>query len=77
MLIKLNNNNKGTPLYNTHSFNLKIFSDDADFSKSLEVTFFSAAMTTPSLARMPRAIPAWEIASIAYSTWYKRPILKS
>jgi hypothetical protein len=34
-------------------------------------------MTTPSLARMPRAIPAWEIASIAYSTWYKRPILKS
>lgn len=27
----------------------------------------------PSLARIPMAVPAWEIASRAYSTWYRRP----
>ena len=37
------------------------------------VSFFSAARTMPSDARMPIAVPACEIASIAYSTWYKRP----
>ena len=31
--------------------------------------FFSAAMTMPSDARMPMAVPACEIASMAYSTW--------
>jgi hypothetical protein len=42
-------------------------------SSSLDVTSFSAASTTPSLARIPSAAPACEIASIAYSTWYRRP----
>jgi hypothetical protein len=37
------------------------------------VTLRSAASTMPSLARMPIAVPAWEIASSAYSTWYRRP----
>jgi hypothetical protein len=37
-------------------------------SRSLPVTRFSAARTTPSLARTPRTEPAWEMASIAYST---------
>lgn len=27
----------------------------------------------PSLARIPIAVPAWEMASRAYSTWYNRP----
>jgi hypothetical protein len=43
------------------------------FSKSLDVIFFSTASTIPSFARMPTQIPACEIASIAYSTWYRRP----
>lgn len=42
-------------------------------SSNLLVTFFSAASTTPSAARTPSAVPACEIASIAYSTWYSRP----
>ena len=37
------------------------------------MVFFSAARTIPSLLIMPRAMPAWEMASIAYSTWYSRP----
>lgn len=37
------------------------------------MTFLSAARTMPSLASMPIAVPACEIASSAYSTWYKRP----
>lgn len=27
----------------------------------------------PSVARMPRAVPACDMASSAYSTWYRRP----
>lgn len=42
-------------------------------SRSLLVFLLSAARSIPSLAKMPRHVPAWEIASIAYSTWYKRP----
>jgi hypothetical protein len=37
--------------------------------RTLEVIFFSAISTTPSFARHPMAAPAFEIASIAYSTW--------
>ena len=37
------------------------------------MTFRSAAKTIPSLASIPIAVPACEIASRAYSTWYKRP----
>lgn len=37
------------------------------------MTLRSAARTMPSLARMPMAVPAWDMASSAYSTWYKRP----
>lgn len=37
------------------------------------MTLRSAARTMPSLARMPMAVPAWEMASRAYSTWYRRP----
>src|SRR6266850_3494336 len=40
-------------------------------SSSFPVTFFSAASTTPSVARTPRTVPACEIASIAYSTWLR------
>lgn len=43
------------------------------FSSSFEVIFFSTARTMPSLASIPTQIPACEIASIAYSTWYRRP----
>jgi hypothetical protein len=39
----------------------------------LDVIRFSATSTTPSLARMPIAAPALEMASMAYSTWYRRP----
>lgn len=34
---------------------------------------FSAAKTTPSVANTPIALPALEMASMAYSTWYNRP----
>jgi hypothetical protein len=37
------------------------------------VIFFSAIKAIPSFERIPIAAPAFEIASIAYSTWYKRP----
>ena len=37
------------------------------------VSFFSAASTMPSEARIPMAVPACEMASMAYSTWYSRP----
>lgn len=33
----------------------------------------SAARRTPSLAKIPKQVPACPIASMAYSTWYKRP----
>ena len=46
-----------------------IFSEDLVGSSSLEESFFSAASTMPSEARIPIAVPACEIASIAYSTW--------
>jgi hypothetical protein len=39
----------------------------------LDVILFSAAKTTPSVARIPTAAPALEIASMAYSTWYSLP----
>jgi len=38
-------------------------------SSSLDVSFFSAASTIPSDAKMPIAVPACELASMAYSTW--------
>jgi hypothetical protein len=41
----------------------------AMFSSSLLVIFFSTASTMPSSARIPTQIPAWEMASMAYSTW--------
>jgi hypothetical protein len=37
------------------------------------VTFLSLAMTTPSLANIPTLVPALLIASMAYSTWWRRP----
>ena len=40
---------------------------------TFERIFFSAASTTPESVRTPTAAPAWLIASMAYSTWYKRP----
>ena len=49
------------------------FSAEVSCSSSFDVTFLSAASTIPSLASMPIAVPACEIASSAYSTWYKRP----
>lgn len=42
-------------------------------SSSLLVFRRSAASRIPSPAKMPRQVPAWEMASMAYSTWYKRP----
>ena len=44
-----------------------------DTSSTFDVMRFSAARTTPSTASTPMAAPALEIASMAYSTWYKRP----
>lgn len=71
----------------THLFNKKIFSPPAaqaespppsppppfesDRSSSFPVTFFSAAMTTPSVARMAITEAALLMASIAYSTGKK------
>nr|GMC93757.1 hypothetical protein Iba_chr05bCG5430 [Ipomoea batatas] len=46
---------------------------EVDVCRSLEVTFFSPTKTTPSLDNTPMALPAFPIASIAYSTWYRRP----
>lgn len=37
------------------------------------MTFLSAARTIPSLDKIPIAVPACDIASNAYSTWYNRP----
>lgn len=52
----------------TDSFKMYSFSADVSCSSSLLVTLRSAARTMPSLARMPRAVPACEMASRAYST---------
>ena len=49
------------------------FSAEVSCSSSLLVTLRSAARTMPSVARMPIAVPAREMASSAYSTWYNRP----
>ena len=54
-------------------FTLYIFSLEI-FSRSFEVIFFSTASTIPSFASIPTQIPACEMASIAYSTCYKRVI---
>jgi len=40
---------------------------------SLLVTSFSRASTTPSLHRMPTAVPPFSTALTAYSTWKLRP----
>lgn len=45
------------------------FSEEVVVSRSFPVVFFSAARTMPSVERMPRDVPAWEMASMAYSTW--------
>ena len=47
---------------------MHIFSELLAGSSSLDEIFFSAARTTPSVPRIPMAVPACEIASIAYST---------
>ncbi|KAH8636312.1 hypothetical protein IG631_08147 [Alternaria alternata] len=49
------------------------FSADVSCSSNLLVTFLSAARTMPSCAKIPSAVPACEMASRAYSTWYRRP----
>ncbi|KAI0553208.1 hypothetical protein F4679DRAFT_532333 [Xylaria curta] len=49
------------------------FSADVSCSSNFDVTLRSAARTIPSFARIPMAVPAWEMASSAYSTWYRRP----
>lgn len=46
-----------------------IFSADVSCSNNLLVTFLSAAKTTPSLDMTPIAVPAWLMASKAYSTY--------
>ena len=38
-------------------------------SSSLLAIFFSTPNRTPSVAKIPMQIPAWPMASIAYSTW--------
>ncbi len=38
-------------------------------SSSLLEIFFSTPNSTPSVAKMPMQIPAWPMASMAYSTW--------
>ena len=42
-------------------------------SRTFDVMRLSAARTTPSTASTPMAAPALDIASMAYSTWYRRP----
>lgn len=55
--------------WESYSFRMYSFSAEVSCSNSLLVTFLSAAKTIPSFARMPKAVPACEIASKAYSTW--------
>lgn len=57
----------------TYSFSVYSFSAEVSCSNSLLVTFLSAAKTIPSLDKMPIAVPACDMASSAYSTWYNRP----
>lgn len=57
----------------TYSFSLYIFSEKNTSSRSLWMLRLSAASRTPSFARIPKQVPACPMASIAYSTWYKRP----
>lgn len=45
----------------------------ASFLSSLLVTSFSNASTTPSLHRIPIAVPPFSTAFTAYSTWKLRP----
>ena len=45
----------------------------ASFLSNLLVTSFSSASTTPSLQRMPMAVPPFSTALTAYSTWKLRP----
>lgn len=47
--------------------------EDMMLSSNLFVLRHSAANRMPSSARIPRQVPACEMASMAYSTWYKRP----
>ena len=56
-----------------YSLSLYIFSEKKTSSSNLLVFLLSAANRIPSLAKIPKHVPAWLIASIAYSTWYKRP----
>lgn len=56
-----------------NSFRMYSFSALVSCSNSLLVTLRSAARTMPSFANTPSAVPACEIASSAYSTWYRRP----
>lgn len=56
-----------------YSLSMYSFSADVSCSRSLLVTFLSAARTIPSLDKIPIAVPACDIASNAYSTWYNRP----
>ena len=55
--------------HQAYSFNMYSFSADVSCSRSLDVTLRSAARTIPSCANIPRAVPACEMASRAYSTW--------
>jgi hypothetical protein len=41
--------------------------------RSLLDSGFSSASTTPSLQRMPMAVPPFSAALLAYSTWKLRP----
>jgi hypothetical protein len=45
----------------------------ASFFMSLLETSFSIASTTPSLQRIPIAVPPFSTAFEAYSTWKLRP----
>lgn len=43
-------------------------------SRSLEVTFFSAAKTTPSLLKIPMQVPAWEMAPWGHVRGVEGPV---
>lgn len=57
----------------TYLSSLYIFSEKTSLSNNLSVFARSAIKTRPSFARIPRHVGACRMASMAYSTWKRRP----
>lgn len=69
IVLVLQANQLTTPIFRS-TVAIRLF---ASFFMSLLETSFSRASTTPSLHRMPTAVPPFSTALTAYSTWKLRP----